>query len=499
MKKLINKINNSKLLFTIFILVFFIIFDFLTNGIGIWSGLVGKLIILFENIYNHTYFGEQFVIEVICFIVIIPIILIFKNKYIFTQKRDNIFKSLLIAWPIIIYSIITLINSMIETNISNINGYELVALILLTFTIGLFEEIMCRGWIQNEFIERFGKDRKGVIFSIIISGIIFGIIHITNIFYGQDLSTTLMQILTATISGAAYGAIYYKTKNIWSVVILHGLWDFSLFFANINAATTCVTINSTIDGILPNLNILYLLMIIIISIPEIGLSFILLGKNSINEELDKKYKVKITNEEIKKEKETNLIFQIIMIIFLSICGLFTLISIIIGNPKSDSCPTYIEKNAMNYTEMIYNYSDYDLHINNKEISYKYNFKIDNNYNLILTNMTNNKEYIFEYKNILSIAMFENNDTYNVLFLKAQDNGDIIAYYSNFITKNNINNSDEFINSFINSFTQVMLPPLAGSLGYYKEKGNNYKYPLFISATNDRYILNQDGTIYKLKF
>ena len=45
MKKLINKI---------YILVFLIIFDFLTNGIEIWSGLVGKLIILFENIYNHT-------------------------------------------------------------------------------------------------------------------------------------------------------------------------------------------------------------------------------------------------------------------------------------------------------------------------------------------------------------------------------------------------------------------------------------------------------------
>ena len=163
-------------------------------------------------------------------------------------------------------------------------------------------------------------------------------------------------------------------------------------------------------------------------------------------------------------------------------------TLIMGNPKSDSRPTYIEKNAVNFTAMTYNYSDYDLLINNEEITYKYNFKINDNYNLILTNMTNNKEYIFEYENILSIAIFKNNDTYNVLFLRVQENVGIIAYYSNFISKNNIN-----------SFTQEMLPPLTGSLGYYEEKGNNYKYPLFISATNDRYILNQDGTIYKLKF
>lgn len=515
MKNILKKINNSKLLFTIFIFIFFAIFDFLTNGLGIWSGLIGKFIILFENIYNYTYFGKQFVVEVIWFLLLIPVILIFKNKYIFTQKRENIFKSLLIAWPLVIYSMIAMIRSLLQIKISNINGYEVVALLLLTLTIGLFEEIMCRGWIQNEFIERFGKDRKGVIFSIVISGVIFGIMHITNLFFGQDLFTTLTQILSASIMGISFGAVYYKTKNIWAVIILHGLWDFAVLFASINAATSCVSITSTIDTITPILGFLALFLSIFTSFPEIGMAMMLLGKNDINQGLDEKYRVNLSQEEINQSKKTKFIFSIVVAIFMVI---YATLILVMGNLQSDSCPTYIQKNAKNYTEIVYDYSNYDLIISNTtskdecnivngenicnivdEIqSYKYNFEIDDENNLTLTNVTNSKKYNFDYQNVFSIAVFENNNIYSVIILSSDDNGDVITYYSDFITKYTINDDDTFVNEFIKSFKQVMLPSVINATGYYQEKDDDYKYPLFVSSTGENYILYPDGTIYKYK-
>lgn len=513
MKKFFEKVNNNKLLFTIFILIAFIMFDFLTSGLGIWTGLTGKFDDLFKNIYNYTYYGPDFIGEVFWFLLLIPVILIFKNKYIFTQKRENIFKSLLVAWPIIIYSIIAFIKSILQIDISNINGYEVIALLLLTLTIGLFEEIMCRGWIQNEFMERFGKDRKGVIFSIIISGIIFGIMHIPNLSFGQDLFETLTQMLFAIVMGVSFGAIYYKTKNIWSVVILHGLWDFAVIFADINAASTCVSITSTIDTITPALGVFALFSSAFTSFPGLGTALMLLGKNDFNMGLDEKYRIKLSDDEIKQSKKTKLVFSIIIAIFLIIYGVIVLLT---ESMKSDSCPTYIQKNVENYTEKIYDYIDYDLMVsreikNNKcilvnnenvcgevkeTLIYNYNFKIDDQYNLVLTNMSNGQQYKFDYSNVFSIAIFENNNKYDVILLSESKNGDVITYHSDFITKDNISNSDEFVNDFMHSFKQVMLPSVINAIGYYQEKNNEYKYPLFVARTGESYVLYPNGTIYK---
>lgn len=42
----------------------------------------------------------------------------------------------------------------------------------------------------------------------------------------------------------------------------------------------------------------------------------------------------------------------------------------------------------------------------------------------------------------------------------------------------------------------MIPATIKEIGYYEEVGNTYKYPLYVSSTKTRYIVSQDGTIYK---
>ena len=42
----------------------------------------------------------------------------------------------------------------------------------------------------------------------------------------------------------------------------------------------------------------------------------------------------------------------------------------------------------------------------------------------------------------------------------------------------------------------MLPATIIKVGYYQEKNNDYKYPLFISSTEDHYIIGLDGAINK---
>lgn len=514
MKKICDKVNKSKFLFTIFIIVCFVMFDFLTTGIGIWDGLLGITRIIFNNIYKYTYFGEQLLGEIFWFLLLIPVILIFKNKYIFTQKKMKLLPSLLLAWPIILYTIIAFIRSISQIKVSNINMYEVIALLLFTLTVGLFEEILCRGWLQNEFIERFGKDRKGVIYSIIVSGSIFGFMHITNAFYGQDIYTTIIQIMSAIVVGIAFGAIYYRTKNIWTVIILHGLWDFAVFFAQINASSSCVEISSTINTITPAIGILTIFISAFSSIPEIFTALLFMSKKSINQGLNEENRVVLSDEELESDKTFKIVLSIIIGLFL--IGYFIII-LFTSKASSDACPSYVHKEAINYTEQIFNYNDYDIEVKKDKnvsecesidhiekdknceekiitTSFNYNFKIDDNYNLIITNTGTNEKYKLKYKNIFSFAIYESNNAYEILFLSEEGNGNVISYRSSYISKNTVTNDTSFFNELEKSFKQVMLPATITTVGYYQEKGNDYKYPLFISKTQERYIIDLDGTI-----
>lgn len=63
--------------------------------------------------------------------------------------------------------------------------------------------------------------------------------HISNLLTGQSLFQTITQILQATSIGILFGSIYYRSKNIWSVIFLHSLYDFSIMLSDINLVKDC--------------------------------------------------------------------------------------------------------------------------------------------------------------------------------------------------------------------------------------------------------------------
>ena len=63
--------------------------------------------------------------------------------------------------------------------------------------------------------------------------------HITNIFQGQTVFETVMQIIQATSLGFLLGSIYFRSKNIWAVVFLHTFYDFSFMFPEVNSLKDC--------------------------------------------------------------------------------------------------------------------------------------------------------------------------------------------------------------------------------------------------------------------
>ena len=112
------------------------------------------------------------------------------------------------------------------------NGQAL-AFVAYMFAVGLAEELMFRGVIQNLLAEAFGRHtRRGVWMTVICSGVIFGLVHLTNVFAGVAVTGALVQAVVAAAVGMYFGAIYARCGNIWFMVLLHGFNDLVMLMAS---------------------------------------------------------------------------------------------------------------------------------------------------------------------------------------------------------------------------------------------------------------------------
>lgn len=94
--------------------------------------------------------------------------------------------------------------------------------------VGLVEEVTARGLINDSLLYQF-RDKKKIFWVIAIADVlIFGSIHIigSTISTPLQLLTAVMKTLSSGLSGIFYLFMYWKTRNLWGVAIMHGLYDF---------------------------------------------------------------------------------------------------------------------------------------------------------------------------------------------------------------------------------------------------------------------------------
>lgn len=95
------------------------------------------------------------------------------------------------------------------------------------FLIGFNEELVFRGIILNLFLDKFGNSKKGIVTATVLSSVIFGAVHLTNIFSGVSVASALVQAIQAAVLGGLLAAIYLRSGNIWIVIVAHALTDFA--------------------------------------------------------------------------------------------------------------------------------------------------------------------------------------------------------------------------------------------------------------------------------
>jgi membrane protease YdiL (CAAX protease family) len=112
-----------------------------------------------------------------------------------------------------------------------------------TLLVGWSEEVMFRGvWLRGLFRS------YGIWVAFLGSSVLFGAMHVLNVFLTGDLRGAVLQAVAAFLSGVFLAAVRLRTGSLWTGIILHGLWDAGTFLVAAGATTATTAAAPTALG-----------------------------------------------------------------------------------------------------------------------------------------------------------------------------------------------------------------------------------------------------------
>ncbi len=451
----------------ILFLVFFIIQQF------------GTMILY--NSFIYLKYGRDIIMEAIWAALVLILLLLFKNSYIFTQEKVGFWESFKYGWPELVMSLVFLIVSgfsLVES--TSISIPTILNLAVYCFFIGVVEEFLCRGWLFNEFLERYSDSKKGIILSIILSSLIFGLIHFFNIGETQGVAETILQVLNATVGGVFLTLVYYKTKNIWNVVVLHAIWDFTLMVGESQKLVECYAGGTATTSIY----VYSLIQSIILVIAYLFIDYWLYKRTDVAE------------DEKPLGKWARILLPIIgIVIYLS--GL-----LFINSPDSDNyyiCPTFDSSSfSEEYKLNLYNYSEFVLtnegqELEEEEDSYHFTLSLNGKNNaLVLKNDVSEEKITLTSNQVTNYLLIDNKDSF-IIFVQTGTNR---VLYTN-VLKESIQNDTNFLTYVKESLTEYVTPEIS-FIGSATKLEGDYEYAVLETVTSDHFFFDEANQLLLIK-
>jgi hypothetical protein len=204
------------------------ILDLTALDVNIKNLIIGLVVALFA-IVSYTYLFK-----------------FYEKRVIKEFSKKGLFKSLTIG---ILLGV--LLQSLTILVIYLKGGYSIVSInpilflvppLTMAFTSAIFEEILMRG-----IIFRITEEKLGSYFSLFISAILFGAMHL-----GNPNSSLIAAIGLAIQAGLLLASAYIYSRNLWFPIAIHFGWNFTqsgIFGANVSGSTISKTlITSKIEG-----------------------------------------------------------------------------------------------------------------------------------------------------------------------------------------------------------------------------------------------------------
>lgn len=468
-----DKIKFSK------VISLFVKMLFITLLILVFGGLIPSLVSysVFYSKYGYEFLSEMFFGLLVTFILIIT-----KNKSVIFKKRESVLNGIKYGISLTVISVIIFATN-IWTGLSAGLGV-VINLILYSTVVGITEEFLCRGFLQNKFLKKFGKSSKGVYISIIASSLVFGMMHIVNLVSGQTLMETILQIIQTTSIGLLFGAIYYRTGNIWSVVLLHSFYDFAILLGDSTNYVECVTL---LDPSLQNALFGFFTSILLAVLYSAN-AFKLLDKKNIDSIING------TNENTVDTRR-NEKYNVVMILAVSYLILSASLFSGITNDYS-VCYSFKEYNVDNYELRYIKTQSFQIINELSGNSETFNFYLNDNYDLIMEEKTTgNTDVLID--NISNFEIIKSNNKY-IFFIEQEKDLAYKKYYLE-IDENEISTDKKFINNLKSKLTEVVTPDIY-EMGYiYIDNGNGSEvYPIIKTEVGDIFIIKDSDNVYILK-
>lgn len=130
-----------------------------------------------------------------------------------------------VTLPLIVYSLVVTVIGLIQYSFYFNPTFENL---LMGLTAGFSEEVLfrvtciplCMGFL------RF-KNRDMLV--PIVTGLVFGVLHIGNIANGASVANGIIQVIVTALMGVYYGALFVSTGSAMPGIIMHSIYDFLCF------------------------------------------------------------------------------------------------------------------------------------------------------------------------------------------------------------------------------------------------------------------------------
>jgi len=220
--------------------------SFATLAVWMLIGIVGSFSQMGSSIALNKLVEEQITLSfIIAPLFLLSVVFLSKGSLKVGFNPPKSFKSLFHLWLPLLF-----ILAFLFTGISKgLPPNSVVVFILInTLLVGVSEELMFRGILFGASLTKFSIWK-----SIWIASIIFGVIHLSNGFLTGDFTAASVQAMQAIFAGVWFLAIRIRTGSIFPVIIIHGLWDFSIFIMSWGVEPTALPEQSLISKFLPHL------------------------------------------------------------------------------------------------------------------------------------------------------------------------------------------------------------------------------------------------------
>lgn len=228
---------------------------FFWKAIGVWLITLGviNLIDILDERAKVAYLLQPILHGLILFSLSLLANWLLIHQKVGWKPEVTILKALLLGIPIYLFVGFGLYTGSQQFHLD----YNWQAAIAVGFAAGLFEEYFCRGLLLGLLLKAFSRHSKTsqIWLAVFVSSLLFGLSHVLNLTH-QSMSDTILEIISASVGGVFYGAVYLRTGTILMAMLVHGLWDFIVTLIVSGQINTTQTAEGTARSILLSLIVL---------------------------------------------------------------------------------------------------------------------------------------------------------------------------------------------------------------------------------------------------